>query len=88
MDSIVTIKPNSKKIWDHTFYNELPIQPERVLLTEASMTPKTREKITQIVFETLNTAAIYIGTQAVLSLCGNGRTTDGVSHTVSLYESK
>ena len=52
------------------------------------MTPKTREKITQIVFETLNTAAIYIGTQAVLSLCGNGRTTDGVSHTVSLYEGK
>ena len=51
------------------------------------MTPKTREKITQIGFETLNTAAIYIGTQAVLSLYGNGRTT-GVSHTVPLYERK
>ena len=87
MDSIVTIKHDPKKIWDHTFYNELPIQPENVLLTEASMTPKTREKITQIGFETLNTAAIYIGTQAVLSLYGNGRTT-GVSHTVPLYERK
>ena len=44
--------------------------------------------MTQIVFET-NTPAIYIGTQAVFALYGNGRTTDdGVSHTVPLYEGK
>ena len=80
MDSIVTVKHDAKKILNHTFYNELAIQPEkhRVLLTEAPMSPKTREKMTQ---------AIYIGTQAVFSLYGNSRT-DGVSHTVQLYEGK
>merc|ERR1711870_29662 len=80
----------------HTFYHGLRVQPQEhaVLLTEAVLNPKAnRERMTQIMFEQFYVPAMYVSTQAVLSLYASGRTTgvvcdsgDGVTHIVPIYE--
>ena len=85
-----------KKIWTHTFYNELRATPSDhpVMLTEAPLNPKSnREQMCRIMFDDFDVPAMYIRIQAVLSLNAAGRTTgivvdsgDGVTHTVPIFE--
>ncbi len=88
--------PAMERLWHYTFYTDLRIDPSEypVLLTEAPLNPRlNREKMAEIMFETFNVPALYIATQAVLSLYASGRTTgcvidigDGVSHIVPIFE--
>ncbi|TFF87478.1 MAG: actin, cytoplasmic 2 [Promethearchaeota archaeon] len=93
---IINDWPAMERIWHYTFYTDLRVDPSEypVLLTEAPLNPRiNREKMAEIMFETFNVPALYIATQAVLSLYASGRTTgcvldigDGVSHIVPIFE--
>lgn len=84
------------KLWHHTFFTELRVDPEQasVLMTESPQTTKKdREKMTEIVFETLKCKRFYVNVQAVLALYASGRTTgivldcgEGKTHAVPIFE--
>ena len=85
-----------ERLWGHTFYAELRIQPEEhaVMLTEGpNWRNENREKMTQIMFEKFDVPAIYVAQQSVLALYASGRTTgliinsgEGVTDTVPIFE--
>ena len=85
-----------EKIWEHTFTNELRVNPDErnCMLTEAPMNPKfNREKMTSIMFDTFNVPSLYIAIQAILSLYSAGKFTgivcdsgDGVTHFVPIFD--
>jgi len=93
---IVTNWDDMIKIWEHTIYNEVRIEPPdySVMFTEAPMNPKkNREQMIDIAFGTFNFKGFYVGIQAVLAMFSTGRTTgivldsgDGVTHAVPIYE--
>lgn len=92
----ITSWEDMDKMWHHTFYNELIVNPEEhsVILTEKPLIPRVnQEKIIQIIFETFNVQGYYSGIQAVFSLFSLGRTTGlvwdaghGLSFSVPVYE--
>ena len=85
-----------EKIFNHTFYNELHVDPSEhpVLLTEAPLNPKAnREKMIQLMFETFNVPSFYVEISGVFSLYSSNCTTgivldigDGISQAVPIYE--
>jgi len=93
---IVKNNDDMVKVWTHTIYNELRVEPSEcsLMLTEAPMNPKSnREAMIDIAFNTFGVKAFYVGIQAVLALFSTGRTTgivvdsgDGVTHAVPIYE--
>ena len=93
---IIVSWADMEKIWHHTFYHELRIQPDQhcVLQTECVLNQKAnREKMTQIMFETFKVPAFYSAYGSTLALYASGRVTgivldsgDGVTHTVPIYE--
>jgi actin len=95
---IVNNWDDMEKIWHHTFYNELRVDPTEhpVLLTEVLLNSKAnREKMIKVMFDTFNVPSFYVGKQPVLSLYASGRTTgiafdigDGVCQILPIYESK
>lgn len=92
---IITNWDDMEKVWRHTFYNELRVEPEEhpVLLTEPPLNPRAnRERMMQIMFETFNVPSMCIYNQAVLCLNSSGRSTgvvidsgDRTTHTVPVY---
>ena len=85
-----------EKIWHHTFFNELCIQPEEhsVLLIQPPMNPKRdKEMKIQIMFENFNVPAFYIAISNIMAAysCGNISGVsleigDGVASCVPIYE--
>ena len=68
---IVTNWDDMEAIWEHTFYNELRVDPTEkpVMLTEPPSNPKkNREKMVEIMFDKFDVPATYISIQAVLRL--------------------
>ncbi|CEP00958.1 actin [Plasmodiophora brassicae] len=82
-------------VWAH-MYHALQAVPDEhpVLLTEAPLNPvSNRARSMQVFFEQFRAPALYIGSQAILSLYASGRTTgvvldsgDGVTHAVPVFE--
>eukprot|EP01084_Bolivina_argentea_P047090 86749_1 len=67
-----------EKIWHHTFYNELRIQPEEhsVVLTEIALNPNAnREKTAEIMFEVFNIPNLFIQSGSALALHAMGKHT-------------
>eukprot|EP00668_Euglena_longa_P048304 GGOE01065372.1.p1 GENE.GGOE01065372.1~~GGOE01065372.1.p1 ORF type:complete len:386 (+),score=98.19 GGOE01065372.1:110-1267(+) len=67
-----------ERLWNHTFYNELKIEPEAhpVILAEVALnTMRNREKATEIMFESFALPGLYIAVSSVLSLYSSGQTT-------------
>ena len=85
-----------ERIWQHTFYNELRIDPSEhpILLTEPPLNPKaSRERMAQVMFEAFDFPAVYVSTKAVLALYASGRESgallqsgDGVTYAVPIFE--
>ena len=75
---IITNWDDIEKIWHHTFFKELCVDPKEhpILQIDAPLNPKVnRGKITQILFETFGSPAVYLSVGQVLSLYSVGCTT-------------
>ncbi|CAL8121944.1 unnamed protein product [Orchesella dallaii] len=91
----VTNWEDMETIWRHAIQDNLHINPEEssILMTEPMGNPKpAREKIGEILFESLNFNAISIATAPILPMYAAGRTTgivldvgDGITQVVPVW---
>ena len=67
---IITNWDDMEKIWHHTFYNELQVDPTEhpTLLIESCFNQPNRDKMVEIMFETFNVPATYVTNSGPLSL--------------------
>ena len=66
-----------ERVWHHTLYNELRVAPEEhpILMSEVCWNPKeSREKTTEIIFETFNSPAFHLANRSILSMYASGKT--------------
>jgi actin-related protein len=92
----VTNWADVEKIWHHVYYQELKTNPadHPLVLTGPSLNRKpSREKATQIQFETFNVPSLVFEQQGLLSLYASGLTTgivleigDGLTQIVPVWE--
>lgn len=67
-----------ERLWHYCFFSELKVAPDEhpILLTTGPGRNKAlRENMTQVMFETFNVPAFYVGIQQALALYASGRTT-------------
>ena len=93
---VVTNWEDMERVWQYTFYSGILVAPEEypVLLMERPLNPKaSRERLTQIMFETFNVPMMYVSTHAVLALHASGRSTGvvldsgyGATQSVPVYD--
>jgi actin-related protein 2 len=95
-EGIVRNWEDMTKVWSYAFSNKMHLDTSdtKVLLTEAPLNPlKNREKMYEVMFETLGFAAAKVEVQATLALLGQGLmdgvvldSGDGVTHCIPIME--
>ncbi|XP_029469102.1 actin-like [Rhinatrema bivittatum] len=83
-------------LWRHTFYYDLKTSPEEhaILLSDPPLSPTTnREKLVEVLFESMHSLAMYVSYQSVLSTYSYGKVSGlvvesgyGVTHTVPVFQ--
>ncbi|XP_032992761.1 actin-like protein 9 [Lacerta agilis] len=83
-------------LWRHLFYHDLKVAPEdhALLMSDPPLCPTTnREKLVEVVFESLNSPGMYVAYQSVLSVYAHGKisglvvdTGHATSHTVPVHQ--
>ncbi|XP_044854762.1 actin-like protein 9 [Mauremys mutica] len=83
-------------LWRHMFYHDLKVPPEEhaLLMSDPPLSPTTnREKMVEVVFESLNSPGMYMAYHSVLSVYAHGKisglvvdTGYAVTHTVPVLE--
>ncbi|XP_005281335.3 actin-like protein 9 [Chrysemys picta bellii] len=83
-------------LWRHMFYHDLKVHPEEhaLLMSDPPLSPTTnREKMVEVVFESLNSPGMYIAYHSVLSVYAHGNVSGlvvdtgyAVTHTVPVLD--
>ncbi|XP_063679135.1 actin-like [Bolinopsis microptera] len=74
----VTNWDTMQKIWDHTFHNDLRLEPKetKMFMIDPPLNPHSnRETMAQLIFETFKFSSLYVITSAVPTLYASGRST-------------